>query len=89
MSQVYHIGDRVRWSWGANTATGRISERFTDRVTRTIKGVRRRNARPSLSVSRMKSIAHCSLGGVGAGSGTRATDTRLRRCRRTASPSSR
>ena len=38
MSKVYHIGDSVRWTWGANTATGKITERFTDRITRTIKG---------------------------------------------------
>lgn len=38
MSDHYDIGDRVRWNWGEGTATGEITERFTDRVTRTIKG---------------------------------------------------
>lgn len=31
-------GSKVSWSWGAHTAQGRIVERFTSRVTRTIKG---------------------------------------------------
>ena len=38
MSDHYDSGDRVKWSWGAGTATGEITERFTERVTRTIKG---------------------------------------------------
>ena len=33
-----HIGDTVRWTWGEHQATGTVSERFTERVTRTIKG---------------------------------------------------
>jgi hypothetical protein len=45
--------------------------------------------RPSASVSRMQSIAHCSFARVAAGTTTRGTATRLRRCRRTARPSSR
>jgi hypothetical protein len=31
-------GSKVSWSWGANTAHGKIVERFTARVTHTIKG---------------------------------------------------
>ncbi len=38
MGTSYRIGESVRWSWGAHTATGKITERFTERVTRTIKG---------------------------------------------------
>lgn len=38
MAYDIHIGDRVKWSWGPGTGTGRVVERFTERVTRTIKG---------------------------------------------------
>ena len=38
MTHMFEIGDLVRWSWGSGTAEGEISERFTDDVTRTIKG---------------------------------------------------
>lgn len=31
-------GDKVSWSWGNGTATGTIKDRFTKKVTRTIKG---------------------------------------------------
>ncbi|WP_417310616.1 DUF2945 domain-containing protein, partial [Devosia sp.] len=31
-------GQKVEWNWGANTAEGKIAERFEDDVTRTIKG---------------------------------------------------
>lgn len=31
-------GTRVRWQWGAHSADGKIVERFTRDVTRTIKG---------------------------------------------------
>ena len=31
-------GDRVRWHWGSGTAAGTISETFTERITRRIKG---------------------------------------------------
>lgn len=31
-------GSKVTWSWGAHTAHGKIVERFTTKVTRTIKG---------------------------------------------------
>ena len=31
-------GDRVEWKWGNGTGTGKVTERFTDDVERTIKG---------------------------------------------------
>ena len=31
-------GSKVSWKWGAHTAHGKIVERFTEKVTRTIKG---------------------------------------------------
>jgi hypothetical protein len=31
-------GDTVTWSWGQGKATGKIIERFTEKVTRKIKG---------------------------------------------------
>ncbi|MBO9589402.1 DUF2945 domain-containing protein [Devosia sp.] len=31
-------GSKVSWTWGAHEAHGKIIERFTSRVTRTIKG---------------------------------------------------
>lgn len=38
MSFDIHIGDEVRWNWGSGTGTGKVTERFTSKVTRTIKG---------------------------------------------------
>lgn len=38
MSYDIHIGDKVEWSWGDGTAIGEVTERFTERVTRTIDG---------------------------------------------------
>lgn len=35
---TFSKGDTVRWSWGNGTGTGKIAERFTDDVERTIKG---------------------------------------------------
>ncbi|MEM7729283.1 MAG: DUF2945 domain-containing protein [Pseudomonadota bacterium] len=34
----YDKGTKVQWEWGNGTGTGKITERFTDDVTRTIKG---------------------------------------------------
>ena len=31
-------GDTVKWNWGSGTAEGKIVEKFTEKVTRTIKG---------------------------------------------------
>jgi hypothetical protein len=38
MSYDIHIGDEVSWNWGNGTGTGTVTERFTSKVTRTIKG---------------------------------------------------
>lgn len=38
MTHEIHIGDRVEWNWGEHTASGTVTERFTSKVTRTIKG---------------------------------------------------
>ncbi|MPR33581.1 DUF2945 domain-containing protein [Salmonirosea aquatica] len=34
----YQKGDHVAWSWGKGTAMGTVREKFTQKVTRTIKG---------------------------------------------------
>lgn len=34
----YKVGTKVQWHWGQGTGTGKISERFEEKVTRTIKG---------------------------------------------------
>ena len=31
-------GDKVRWAWGSGHGEGKVVERFTHEVTRTIKG---------------------------------------------------
>ena len=38
MSNAYRKGQSVSWSWGNGTATGKVEEKFTKRVQRTIKG---------------------------------------------------
>lgn len=38
MSYDIHIGDTVEWNWGNGTGTGKVKERFTEKVTRTIEG---------------------------------------------------
>lgn len=35
---AFRQGSKVSWTWGAHQASGKIIERFTSRVTRTIKG---------------------------------------------------
>lgn len=35
---AFRIGQRVEWSWGNGTGEGKIVERFTEKVTRTIDG---------------------------------------------------
>lgn len=35
---AFRKGSKVSWAWGAHTAEGKIVERFTAKVTRTIKG---------------------------------------------------
>ncbi|MFS4437620.1 DUF2945 domain-containing protein [Paracoccaceae bacterium GXU_MW_L88] len=32
------VGDTVEWDWGQGTGTGKVTERFTEKVTRSIKG---------------------------------------------------
>ena len=31
-------GSKVTWKWGSGTATGKVTETFSEEVTRTIKG---------------------------------------------------
>lgn len=31
-------GTKIEWKWGNGTATGKVIETFTDKVTKTIKG---------------------------------------------------
>jgi hypothetical protein len=38
MSRHFSKGSKVSWTWGAHQASGKVAERFTRRVTRTIKG---------------------------------------------------
>lgn len=38
MADNYSVGDRVAWKWGDGHGEGEITERFTDKVTRTIEG---------------------------------------------------
>ena len=38
MSDDVHIGDKVEWNWGGGTGTGKVTERFTSKVTRTLQG---------------------------------------------------
>ena len=38
MSKDFSKGDDVEWSWGNGTATGRVTDKFTSKVTRTIDG---------------------------------------------------
>ena len=33
-----NVGDVVTWAWGTGTAEGKIVERFTEDVTRTLQG---------------------------------------------------
>lgn len=38
MTTTLRKGDRVSWAWGAHRAHGRVQQRFTRRVRRTIQG---------------------------------------------------
>jgi hypothetical protein len=38
MAKKRKKGDEVSWKFGGNTAKGTVVERFTERVTKTIKG---------------------------------------------------
>lgn len=35
---TFNKGDKVQWNWGSGTGTGKVAERFSSDVTRTIKG---------------------------------------------------
>lgn len=37
MSKI-SVGDRVEWNWGNGTGDGKVTEKFTDDVTRNLKG---------------------------------------------------
>ena len=37
MSQS-NVGDKVTWDWGDGTAEGTVTEKFTEKVTKTLKG---------------------------------------------------
>ena len=34
----YNEGTKVSWEWGSGTATGKVVERYTEKVTKTLKG---------------------------------------------------
>lgn len=36
--QGYKINTKVKWDWGQGTAEGKVASRFTEKVTKTIKG---------------------------------------------------
>lgn len=38
MSTKYQVGDRVKWKWGDGFGEGKITECFSENVTRTIEG---------------------------------------------------
>ncbi len=38
MSKEFTHGTKVEWDWGNGTGEGKIDEKFTDKVTKTIKG---------------------------------------------------
>ncbi len=38
MSYDHRIGSIVEWNWGSGTGSGKISERYTSKITRTIDG---------------------------------------------------
>ncbi len=34
----YNVGDKVKWSWGNGTASGKVKTVYTEKVDRKIKG---------------------------------------------------
>lgn len=36
--QEFRVGSKVEWQWGKGTGTGKVTERFTEDVERTIAG---------------------------------------------------
>ena len=35
---AYSKGDKVEWEWGSGSATGKVTEVYTEEVTKTLKG---------------------------------------------------
>ena len=35
---AYSKGDKVEWEWGSGSATGKVTDVFTEKVTKTLKG---------------------------------------------------
>jgi hypothetical protein len=38
MGSQVRVGTEVKWKWGSGWGKGKVTERFTEEVTRTIKG---------------------------------------------------
>lgn len=38
MATTYQIGDTVKWKWGEGYGEGKITERFEEKITRSIDG---------------------------------------------------
>ena len=38
MSYEFNIGDKVEWDWANGTGSGKITKRYTQKITKTIKG---------------------------------------------------
>ncbi len=38
MADKFKVGTKVKWNWGNGTGQGKVSESFTEKVTRTISG---------------------------------------------------
>ncbi len=38
MASGYNVGTKVKWKWGQGWGKGKVEERFTEIVTRTIEG---------------------------------------------------
>ena len=35
---AYSKGDKVEWEWGSGSATGKVTDVYTEKVTKTLKG---------------------------------------------------
>jgi Hypervirulence associated proteins TUDOR domain len=40
MSDKYAVNTKVEWEWGSGSGQGKVREVFTERVSRTIKGIK-------------------------------------------------
>ncbi|MEM7784321.1 MAG: DUF2945 domain-containing protein [Planctomycetota bacterium] len=38
MAEGYNVGSKVKWKWGSGWGHGVVNERFTEKVTKTVKG---------------------------------------------------